>query len=129
MRIKFGLFISLSLLMGSAPWSGALAEEEQGSPKKVWACAARGTSDEDLFLVEWGHRSYVKLYDVRIWGSFNAEEDDKRWNFGEGPGNTAAFSAVMNPQGEVDYYDFRQARPGESVPPSYFYNCRLAQQG
>lgn len=95
--------------------------------KKVWACAANGDSVEDLFLVEWGKRSYVKLYEARIWGQYSVDDKEKRWDFGQGSQGSAAFSAILKPSGELDYYDFREVAPGQAVEPSYFYNCRLAQ--
>lgn len=95
--------------------------------KKIWACAADGAQEEDLFLVAWGERSYVKLYEARIWGSNYQEGDDLRWDFGYAKGGTSAFSAVLKPDGDLDYYDFRNVRPGESIEASYHYKCRLAQ--
>lgn len=105
----------------------AAGEAQASVSKKVWACAASGDNVEDLFLVEWGKRSYVKLYEARIWGQYSVDNEEKRWDFGQGPRGVAAFSAVLKASGELDYYDFREASPGQAIEPSYFYNCRLAQ--
>ena len=119
--LKYGLKL---LLIVCAAMSAASAAAES---KKVWACAAAGTSEEDLFLVEWGVNSYVKLYDVRVWGNFEIIGDDRRWDFGSGRSQVAEYSAVLKPDGELDYYDFRDVGVGEAVEPAYKYNCRLAQ--
>lgn len=95
--------------------------------KRIWSCAAQGSLQEDLHLVEWGERSYVKLYDARIWGNQYAEDENLRWDFGQGKGNTAMYSAVLKPDGSVDYYDFSEASAGEAVEAAYHYTCRLAQ--
>lgn len=99
----------------------------QAASKQIWACAAHGAEDEDLFLVAWGKQSYVKLYDARIWGNHYAEDGNLRWDFGKGNGGQVAYSAILKPDGEVDYYDFREVPPGEAVTASYHYRCRLAQ--
>lgn len=117
-KIVLATLVVLGLL-GASP----LAAEE----KKVWACAADGTSDEDLFLVEWGVNSYVKLYDVRIWGNFEDDGDQRRWDFGEGKNRIADYSVILKSNGDLDYYDFRDVAPGEAVEPAYKYHCRLAQ--
>ncbi len=82
--------------------------------KKVWACKAYGDSSEDLHLVQWGERSYVKLYEDRIWGTHYPEGDDLRWDFGHQRGGYAAFSAILKPSGELDYYDFRAVGSGST---------------
>jgi hypothetical protein len=112
------------LLIGCAAVAAASAAAE---PKKVWACAAAGTSEEDLYLVEWGSNSYIKLYDVRVWGNFEVIGEDRRWDFGSGNSQIAEYSAVLKPNGELDYYDFRDVSVGDAVAPAYKYNCRLAQ--
>ena len=95
--------------------------------KKIWACAADGTDEEDLYLVDWGAYSYVKLYGVRIWGNFEISGDERRWDFGEGNRRIAEYSVILKPGGELDYYDFREVKNGEAVEPAYKYHCRLAQ--
>jgi hypothetical protein len=115
--------LTMLVMAGLLSWSLLAAAEE----KKVWACAADGTSDEDLFLVEWGVNSYVKLYDVRIWGNFANDGDERRWDFGDGNGRIAAYSVILKPDGDLDYYDFRDVDIGQSVEPAYKYHCRLAQ--
>jgi hypothetical protein len=97
------------------------------SEKKVWACAAVGSTSEDLFLVEWGSRSYVKLYDVRLWGNYDKEGAERRWDFGQGRGGKLEYSVVLKDDGDLDYYDFRNVKIGDEVAPAYHYRCRLAQ--
>jgi hypothetical protein len=94
--------------------------------KKIWACKARGDSSEDLHLVQWGQRSYVKLYENRIWGSHYPDGDDLRWDFGQQRNGYAAFSAVLKPSGKLDYYDFRTAG-ADAIEASYNYTCRVVQ--
>ena len=110
------------LLSGLLTAVSATAEE-----KKVWACAADGTNDEDLYLVEWGAHSYVKLYDVRIWGNFEDNGEERRWDFGEGPNRVAKYSVILKSDGALDYYDFTGIELGQAVEPAYKYHCRLAQ--
>ena len=99
-----------------------------GESKIVWACAASGTTEEDLYLVEWGRNSYVKLYGVRVWGDFETSDGgEKRWDFGEGRSPIADYSVLLKPDGELDYYDFRDVAYGQAVEPAYKYQCRLAQ--
>lgn len=112
------------VLMGSVVMTAASAVAET---KKVWACGAVGAADEDLFLVEWGARSYIKLYGVRVWGNFEVLGENRRWNFGTGNSQVAEYSAVLKPNGELDYYDFRDVPLGQAIEPAYKYNCRLAQ--
>jgi len=116
------LALATVLLGGTLATFGAAAEE-----KIVWACAADGTTDEDLYLVEWGANSYVKLYDVRIWGNYEDNGEERRWDFGDGPNRMAQYSVILKPGGELDYYDFSGVELGQAVAPAYKYHCRLAQ--
>ena len=116
---------ALLLLFISLLAHGTAADE--GDHKRVWACRADGTAEEDLFLVAWGRQSYVKLYDARIWGNHYREGDELRWDFGSGHNRHPDFSAILKQDGSLDYYDFRNVRPGEEIEASYHYSCRLAQ--
>jgi hypothetical protein len=115
-------FATLAMICTATTTFAADSDEKQ-----IWACAALGAEEEDLWLVQWGDRSYVKLYDARIWGNHYQDGGDLRWDFGVGAGGTANFSAVLKPDLSLDYYDFRDAKPGEAVAPGYQYQCRLVQ--
>ncbi len=115
------LFISF-LALGAAADDG-----DQDSNKRVWACKANGTTEEDLYLVSWGNNSYVKLYEARIWGNHYSEGDDLRWDFGDVRNRHTEYSVILKPDGSLDYYDFRNTQIGEEIEASYYYNCRLAQ--
>ena len=117
-RVFLLLFISLFT-------HGAAADDTDS--KRVWACSADGATEEDLHLVAWGSRSYIKLYDARIWGNHYREGDELRWDFGQAHKRTAEYSVILKPDGKVDYYDFRGVQPGEKIEASYHYSCRLAQ--
>jgi hypothetical protein len=111
--------ISAFLVFGS---SLCLAETDS---KQVWACAVEGSAEEDLFLVAWGARSYIKLYDTRVWGNQYQDGTDLRWDFGESRNKHYQFSVMLNTEGHADYYDFNSEDSGSR--PSYRYQCRLAQ--
>jgi hypothetical protein len=97
------------------------------SAKSIWACKADEYSKEDLWLVEWQHNNYVKLYGNRIWSSFQYEGEDRRWDFDRKSDGTARYSVVLKTDNTVDYYDFSDAKPGEELEPAYYYDCRFAQ--
>jgi len=66
--LKTGIALLLAVLLaGNAP--SGLADNH----KKIWACAARGADEEDLWLVSWGSQSYIKLYGNRVWGNHYAQ--------------------------------------------------------
>lgn len=116
---------ALLVLLVSLLAHGAAADD--GDRKRVWACNANGTPEEDLYLVAWGWRSYVKLYEARIWGNHYREGDELRWDFGSGRNRHSDFSAILKQDGSLDYYDFRNVQPGEEIEASFHYSCRLAQ--
>lgn len=112
------LIVSLGLVSSFA----AAAEAE----RHIWACRVSPDAAEDLWLVEWGPKSYVKLYDNRLWSSFSYEGDDRRWDFDRRPDGLARYSVVLKPDLTVDYYDFTEAKAGEELSPAYHYQCRIA---
>jgi hypothetical protein len=120
--LKTGIALLLAVLLAGHAPSG-LADNH----KKIWACAARGADEEDLWLVSWGSQSYIKLYGNRVWSNHYAEDENLRWDFGRGAGGLAQYSAILHPDGDLDYYDFRNMGQEQPEPLNYRYRCRLAQ--
>ena len=119
---KNWIAILLAGLLAGLPLT-ALADDQ----RQVWACKARGADEEDLWLVSWGSQSYIKLYENRVWGNHYVEDENLRWDFGWAPGGLAQYSAILQPDGDLDYYDFRNVSAEKPTPDSYRYRCREAQ--
>jgi len=112
-------FAAMLWLIGN---SAGAAESE----RHIWACRVSSDAAEDLWLVEWGQKSYVKLYGNRLWSSFSHQGDERRWDFDRRPDGLARYSVVLKPDLSVDYYDFSEAEAGEELAPAYRYACRVA---
>jgi hypothetical protein len=103
-----------------------IAASDEPATKRIWACKVAPDAEEDLWLVEWGAKSYVKLYDNRLWGNFSYEGEDRRWDFDRRADGLARYSVVLKPDLSVDYYDFSNASAGDELAPAYEYECRVA---
>ena len=120
--LKTGIALLFAAVLVVLPPS-ALGENH----KQIWACKARGADEEDLWLVAWGSQSYIKLYENRVWGNHYVEDENLRWDFGWGTGGLAKYSAILQPSGRLDYYDFTDVDTETAAAASYEYRCRLAQ--
>jgi len=123
-HMKRNVISVLGLTLGLSAMSYPLAADDGG--RRIWACRVAPDQPEDLWLVEWGVKSYVKLYGNRLWSKFSQEGDERRWDFDRRPDGLARYTVVLKSDLTVDYYDFSSAKAGEELAPAYQYRCREA---
>lgn len=95
---------------------------EDASKKKIWSCSVMYTSENVLWLVEWGDKSYVKVFDERIPAEYRMKGLDKRWNWGLNSNNTFDYAITMSPDKNASYYDFSASKDG-TAQPRETYRC------
>ena len=96
------------------------ASAETGEAKKIiWSCKERLFGDENiLWLVEWGEKSYIKVFDERIPADYEMDGLEKRWNWGLGSwdwgemGSTYTYAITLGPDRIAGYYDFSTSKDG-----------------
>ena len=101
------LIVCASLLVVS----GASVAED-ASKKKIWSCKKEYTKENILWLVEWGDKSYIKVFDERIPARYSMDGLEKRWDWGLDSDNTYDYAITMSPDKRAKYYDFSISSDG-----------------
>jgi hypothetical protein len=87
---------------------------QDGADKKVvWSCTTEYGSTNIVWLVEWGSKSYIKVFDERIPSTYSMSGLRKRWNWGYDDERDAyMYSLVLRPDLYALYYDFTVSKDG-----------------
>ena len=96
---------------------------EDESNQIIWSCIKNSGKENSLWLVEWGDKSYIRVFDGRIDAHYSMEGIRKRWSWGS---NRAFYgydySVTLNSDGRADYFDFDMAKGGIAKS-SATYKC------
>lgn len=111
--------ISLAFLAGFNYSFSAVAEENE---KVIWSCKQSYGKENILWLVEWGEKSYIKVFDERILAKYKMDGLEKRWNWGSEEGFTYTYAITLGPDRYASYYDFSTSKDGTAIP-SEKYKC------
>ena len=110
------------------------AGAETGEAKKIiWSCKKCLLGDENiLWLVEWGEKSYIKVFDERIPAFYSMDGLNKRWDWG--PKLETAdgydYAITLGPDRIANHYDFSNVVSGffgELGVPLESYKCTKNQ--
>ncbi len=107
---KFALHMTLLIFTGMfAQMSSA---QESKISKKIWSCKKPYTKENILWLVEWGSKSYVKVFDERIPARFKMDGLEKRWDWGLDSEFTYNYAITLRPDRTAIYFDFSASKDG-----------------
>ncbi len=111
--------------------------------KETWGCYAILDTSEKKVLVRLTRMELIdddsgdvglEFGSIFVAGSeyiamFSVEGFDRRWDFGESPGDDAVGERafVIHPDGTGLLYDFTTAEDGEEESPERFYNCVMEE--
>ncbi len=99
------------------------ASDNKYEPKKtVWSCKIPYTKDNVLWLVEWGRKSYVKVFDDRIPAKYSLDGLEKRWDWGLDSDNSYNYAVTLKPDLKASYYDFSSAK-NNTANSKQVYKC------
>ena len=92
--------------------------------KIIWSCKEHSSGTENiLWLVEWGSKSYIKVFNERIPANYSMEGLGKRWDWGLDSNNsTYNYTIILNLDKVAAHYKFKFSKD-EIVKPSEFYKC------
>ena len=100
----------------------ALAEEQV--KKNIWSCNKEYRVEKVLWLVEWGSKSYIKVFDDRIPAIYDLDGLTKRWSFGLNEAtNKYEFAVILSPDQKAYYYNFKTSTDG-TAKSSDSYICK-----
>jgi len=92
--------------------------------KTIWSCTAGNPTKNVLWLVEWGAKSYVKVFDDRIPATYSMDGIKKRWDWGLDKTDwTYDYAVVLGVDGIARYHDFSAVKDGEKVMSQSSYRC------
>lgn len=97
----------------------------QGNDSKViWSCKKQYTQENILWLVEWGHQSYIKVFDERIPAKYTMDGLEKRWNWGlDKEDYTYSYAITLGPDRTALYYNFTTSKDGTAKSKDS-YKCK-----
>jgi hypothetical protein len=111
----------LALLVFSVMSFSVASEEER--TKTIWSCKKPFGSENILWLVEWGPKSYIKVFDQRIPAQYSLDGLEKRWDWGlDSSDFTYDYAITLEPDLTAQYYDFRAAEGGRAKAKE-IYKC------
>lgn len=90
--------------------------------KTIWSCKAPYTQDNILWLVEWGGKSYVKVFGERLPARYSMQGLAKRWDWGADGKNGYNYAVVLEPKLTASYYNFSTSKDG-TANSSATYKC------
>jgi len=119
MRVRL---LSIWFIIAALFPTNAFSEDD----KEIWECNTgpfySEKKEHNLWLVKGSDSTYVKFYDTRIPAHYYLHGLDRRWDW-EG-GN---FSIRLSPDDKAWYYDFSNAKEGESVSSDSIFTCKKIQ--
>ncbi len=96
---------------------------ETDDSKVIWACKKIYTKENILWLVEWGDKSYIKVFDERIPAEYSLDGLEKRWNWGLNKTSlTYKYAITLGPDKTAMYYDFSTSTTG-TAKARELYQC------
>ncbi|WP_426415226.1 hypothetical protein [Aestuariirhabdus sp. LZHN29] len=89
---------------------------ESNEPKKViWSCKKPYGKENILWLVEWGSKSYIKVFDQRIAARYGMDGLEKRWDWGlDDTDLTYDYAITLEPDLSAQYFDFASSDNGRA---------------
>jgi hypothetical protein len=123
---KLNLTFLISLFLFSNIFSsGVTAEGIQTEEKKViWSCKKLYSKEHILWLVEWGDKSYIKVFDERILAFYKMDGLEKRWNWDlDGISRTYNYAITLDPDLTASYYDLSISSDGTAKSKAT-YKCK-----
>ena len=83
--------------------------------KVIWSCKQPYGKENILWLVEWGDKSYIKVFDERIQAKYTMDGLRKRWNWELGEDSTYVYAITLAPDLYASYYDFSLSKDGTAT--------------
>lgn len=91
--------------------------------KIIWSCKEYSGTENILWLVEWGSKSYIKVFNERIPASYSMEGLGKRWDWGlDSNDSTYNYAIILSLDKVAAHYKFKFSKD-DIVKPSEFYKC------
>ena len=104
----------------------AFSEEDSISENKkiIWSCQEYYLGTENvLWLVEWGSKSYIKVFNERIPARHTMEGLEKRWDWDlNSNDSTYNYAMVLGLDKEASYYNLKSSKDG-TAKPRELYKC------
>ncbi len=100
-----------------------ISSPAKAEPKKtIWSCKEPYTQGNILWLVEWGDKSYVKVFDERLAARYSLRGLKKRWDWGLASDGSYNVAIELKPGLTASYFDVSTSKDG-TASPSATYNC------
>ncbi|MCP3688086.1 MAG: hypothetical protein GY784_06705 [Gammaproteobacteria bacterium] len=90
--------------------------------KTIWSCHSLYGEESILWLVEWGDKSYIKVFDERIPVKYTLSGLEKRWQWGLDKDNNYMYEIALGPDKEAEYFNFATSKD-RAVQSQETYTC------
>jgi len=126
MVVKFRKIIILATIFAFVNSITVVAFAENSDieeSKIIWSCKELYGGETILWLVEWGSKSYVKVFDERISARYTMDGLEKRWDWGlDGSDYSYDYAITLDPSRTAKYFDFTASKDGTASARNY-YKC------
>ena len=113
----------ISIFLISSCFLSLVTHAQSDQDKIIWSCKKPYKKENILWLVEWGDKSYIKVFDERIPATYKMDGLEKRWNWGlDRETFSYDYAITLSPDKTAAYYDFTTSTDGRAKS-SAIYKC------